>query len=258
MDFTKILPEECQSLIISLTSPADACRSAMVSPSLRSVADSDAVWEKFFPCDYNSILSSSTSSLSLGKKDLYLSSHPVLIQNGTMSFQLEKGTRKRCYRLGARALTIIWGDSPDKWTWTSLPESRFLEVAELVQVWWIDVTGKIETRILSPNTNYAVYLVFKLRYQHILGFRRRPVGLNVSVDGVTLREERRVSLYPGDESRHVRDREDGWMEAEMGEFWNECGGDGIVEFSLKQIDTGYPKRGLIIEGIEIRSKNVGS
>ncbi|KAK8684942.1 hypothetical protein V6N13_040956 [Hibiscus sabdariffa] len=263
MDFTRILPEECLSLIISLTSPADACRSATVCPALRSAVDSDAVWEKFLPRDYRSIILESSSSsllLSLGKKDLYfhLSSHPILIQNGTVSFQLEKRSGKKCYMLGARALSIIWGDTPAYWTWKSQPDSRFPEVAELKLVWWLDVKGKIETRILSPNTNYAAYLVFKLKYRHTIGFRRRTVGLNVDIDGITLREERRVSLDSRDEPEYVRERGAEWMEVEMGEFFNENGYDGTVEFSLKEIDTSYHKRGLIIEGIEIKPKDIGS
>ncbi|KAK9009761.1 hypothetical protein V6N11_036289 [Hibiscus sabdariffa] len=256
MDFTRILPEECLSLIISLTSPADACRSAVVSPSLRSVADSDAVWEKFLPFDYNSIVSSSL--LSLGKKELYfnLSSHPILIHNSTMGFQLEKGTGKKCYTLGARALSIAYEESPYKLTWTSLPESRFPEVAELLIEWWLEVKGRIETGILSPNTNYAAYLVYKLKAVDGIAFKQRLVGLSINVGGVASREVRRVSLYPRDESRHVRERGDGWIEAEMGEFYNERGDDGTVEFVLKQSDSGYPVRGLIVEGIELRPKDV--
>ncbi|KAK8599716.1 hypothetical protein V6N13_060460 [Hibiscus sabdariffa] len=288
MDFTRILPEECLSLIISLTSPADACRSAVVSPSLRSVADSDAVWEKFLPCDYDFIVSSSL--LSLVKKDLYfhLSSHPILIHNSTMCFQLEKGTGKKCYTLGARALSIAYEESPYKWTWTSLPESRFAltlfddlnndrstklilmsripsglgcndrfpEVAELLIEWWLEVKGRIETGILSTNTNYAAYLVYKLKAVDGIAFKQRLVGLSVNVDGVASREVRRVSLYPRDESRHVRERGDGWIEAEMGEFYNGSGDDGTVEFVLKQSDSGYPVRGLIVEGIELRPKDV--
>ncbi|KAE8658455.1 F-box family protein [Hibiscus syriacus] len=175
MDFTRILPQECQSLIISLTSPADVCRSTMIFPSLRSVADSDAVWEKFLPCDYNSIVSLSSSLLSMGKKDLY--SHPILIQN--------------------------------------------------------DI-------------------------RHIIGFRQRPVGLNVNVDGVASREERRVSYCrTRATSPNMFEREEtgGWRPKWVS-FFNESDDGGTVEFILKQIDTGYPKRGLIIEGIELRPKVV--
>ncbi|KAK9009762.1 hypothetical protein V6N11_036290 [Hibiscus sabdariffa] len=162
MDFTRMLPEECLILIVSCTSPADACRLAM-------------------------------------------------------RLQLDKESGVKCYMLGARSLSITWGDTSYKWTWTSLPESR-----------------------------------------RTTGFRQRPVGLNVNVDGVGSREERRVSLDPRDKSRHVRERGDGWMEAEMGEFFNENGDDGTVEFSLKELDTSYHKRGLIIEGIELRPKHIGS
>ncbi|GMI96130.1 phloem protein 2-B11 [Hibiscus trionum] len=260
MDFTRILPVECLNLIISSTSPADACRSATVCPALRSVADSDTVWEKFLPCDHRSIISGSSSSLRLspGRKDVYfhLSSHPILIHNSTMSFQLEKGTGKKCYTLGARALSIAYEESPYKWTWTSLPESRFPEVAVLLIEWWLEVKGRIETRILSPNTNYAAYLVYKLKAVDGIAFKQRPICLSVNVDGVASREVRRGSLYPWDESGHVRERGDGWIEAEMGEFLNGSGDDGTVEFVLKQNDSGYPVKGLIVEGIELRPKVV--
>ncbi|KAK8684937.1 hypothetical protein V6N13_040951 [Hibiscus sabdariffa] len=90
------------------------------------------------------------------------------------------------------------------------------------------------------------------------GFGQRPVGLHVNIDRVVPGEGRRVSLDPQDESRHVRERGDEWMETEMGEFFNESGDDGTVEFSLKEIDTYYIKRGLIIEGIKLRPKDIGS
>ncbi|KAK8684938.1 hypothetical protein V6N13_040952 [Hibiscus sabdariffa] len=261
MDFTRILPEECLCLIISFTSPAEACRSAMVCPALRSAAGSDAVWEKFLPCDYKSVISETSSSatlVSMGKKELYFSlfSHPILIQNDTMSFQLEKWSGKKCYMLGARALTIIWGEEPSYWNWTSQPHSRFPEVAELTSVWWLEVKGMIETTILSPNTKYAAYFVFQLRSSGVIGFKGIPVGLNVSVNGIASSQERRVSLDYRDEPRHVRERGDGWMEVEMGEFLNEYGDDGTVDFSLKEV-AGYYKKGLIIEGIELRPKDVG-
>ncbi|GMI96126.1 maternal effect embryo arrest 66 [Hibiscus trionum] len=129
MDFTMMLPKECQSLIVSFTSPADACRSAMVCRALKSAVDLDAVWEKFLPSDFKSIIlgsSSPSSLLSLGKKELYLQLcfHPILLQNGTMSFRLEKGSGKKCYMLGARAL-YIWGETPAYWNWIYQPDSRF-------------------------------------------------------------------------------------------------------------------------------------
>ena len=49
----------------------------------------------------------------------------------------------------------------------------------------------------------------------------------------------------------------GWMKIEMGEFLNECGDDGTLEFSLREVNTFYGKQGLIIEGIELRPKDIG-
>ncbi|KAL4296271.1 hypothetical protein GQ457_12G001940 [Hibiscus cannabinus] len=274
MDFTRILPEECLCLIISFTSPAEACRSAMVCPVLRSAADSDAVWEKFLPCDYKSIILESSSSatlVSMGKKELYFSlfSHPILIQNNTMGTGLAAGAITHgTFSVDQRL--PVWLAMLDRFEQalhlasflcafickTKVAGDWFPEVAELTSVWWLEVKGMIETTILSPNTKYAAYFVFQLRSSDVIGFKGIPVGLNVSVNGIASSEARRVSLDYRDEPRHVRERGDGWMEVEMGEFLNEYGDDGTVDFSLKEV-AGYYKKGLIIEGIELRPKDVG-
>jgi len=51
-------------------------------------------------------------------------------------------------------------------------------------------------------------------------------------------------------------RADGWMEMEMemGEFKNEEGEDGEVSISLMETRGGNWKKGLILQGIEIRAK----
>ncbi|XP_059310000.1 F-box protein At2g02240-like [Lycium ferocissimum] len=124
-----MLPEGCIAQILALTSPMDVCRLSLVSPNLRSVADSDSVWAKFLPCDYRSIIARSPTPIpdfqSLKDLYVYLSHHPLLIDQGRKIFSLEKWTGKICYFLGARDLNIVWGDTPEYWEWTSLPESRF-------------------------------------------------------------------------------------------------------------------------------------
>lgn len=65
--------------------------------------------------------------------------------------------------LAARELAITWGDTPEYWTWPSIPESRFSEVAFLNEVCWFEVNGKIDTAMLSPRAKYAAYLVFNMR-----------------------------------------------------------------------------------------------
>ncbi|GLT87651.1 hypothetical protein SLE2022_057720 [Rubroshorea leprosula] len=81
LDF-RALTADCLAVIISLTSPLDACRLSLVSPFFNSVASSDAVWVKFLPTDYQNLVPALPSVSSL--KDLYLSlcDHPVLIEDG--------------------------------------------------------------------------------------------------------------------------------------------------------------------------------
>ncbi|KAJ4722950.1 putative F-box family protein [Melia azedarach] len=263
------LPAECISLIISLNSPPDACRLSAVSPAFKSAADSDTVWEKFLPSDYQQIIASSSASSScssssvllnsLSKKNLYfrLCNNPILIDDGNMCFGLEKESGKKCYMIGARALSIPCKDAPTFCLWKSIPESRFAEVVELKVMFWIDVKGRIETKILSPNTTYAAYLVYKLA-EVTFGFKNGTVQLSVYFEGTDEPEKNYAALLDpaaNKNSRQFLDGAGGWMEIEMGEFFVN-GDDGRVVCSL--FDMGgliNYKRGLVIQGIMVRPKH---
>ncbi|KAG6791280.1 hypothetical protein POTOM_000395 [Populus tomentosa] len=264
MDMSQVLPEECLAHIISYTSPPDACRCALVSRNFQSAADTDVVWKGFLPSDLDEIISSSPASSSsqltaLSKKELYfhLCNNPILVNNGIRSFALEKHGGKKCYMIGARGLSIIWGDTPSYWTWKPLPdESRFSEVAELRYVWWLEVKGWIDAKILSPKTTYAAYLVFKLT-DSTSGFDKRLVELSVTFEGSAGEEKHHVFLDVPPEYDMPplpRERSDGWMEVEMGEFFYDSEDVGSVVAFLKEVDNYTTKNGLIIEGIEFRPK----
>lgn len=83
MEF-EALPEGCIALILSRTTPVDACRFSLVSKLFHSAADSDAVWERFLPSDYRSIISECSLPNYPSKKALYLAlaDHPVIIDEG--------------------------------------------------------------------------------------------------------------------------------------------------------------------------------
>ncbi|XP_030461255.2 F-box protein At2g02240-like [Syzygium oleosum] len=153
------LPEGCVACILSFTSPHDACRLAPVSSVFRSACDSDAVWASFLPPEYRSMVRRSAPSL----KELFFSlcDDPVIVGDGKMSFSLDRHSGKKCIMLSARALSITWGDTPRYWSWNRIPDSRFAEVAELISVCWLEIRGTISSRMLSPGTRYAAYLVFK-------------------------------------------------------------------------------------------------
>ncbi|EXB60972.1 Putative F-box protein [Morus notabilis] len=79
-----LLPGDCFAHILSLTSPRDACRSSLVSSSVRSMADLDSVWQKFLPSDYEEIIASLVSPVVYSSnKELFLRlCSPCLIDGG--------------------------------------------------------------------------------------------------------------------------------------------------------------------------------
>ncbi|KAG5531265.1 hypothetical protein RHGRI_026020 [Rhododendron griersonianum] len=127
MDNFSVLPEGCISLILSMTSPRDACRWSAISSGFDAAANSDSVWEKFLPSDYRQIISRSVSPVVFStKKQLYFSlcDSPLLLDSGKLSFALDRESGKKCYTLPAWEVDIAWKDDSRYWKWISLPESR--------------------------------------------------------------------------------------------------------------------------------------
>ncbi|KAJ8753026.1 hypothetical protein K2173_008813 [Erythroxylum novogranatense] len=250
------LPEDCIENVLSFSGPRDTCRLSVISSLFKSAAESDAVWEKNLPPDYRSIISRSTDPSMLTRfsslKDLYFSlcDNPILIDGAMLSFSLKKSTGKKCYMLSARNLEIIWGDTSEYWQWTSGPECRFGEVAELIKVCWLSIRGKISASLLSPATFYSAYLVFQLTTR-TYGFDDHP--LDVYWDGG---ESPTRSVYLNGPYR--RERKDGWFEIELGEFYNNEGEEGEIVMSVFETDDFNWKCGLIVQGIEIRPREIDS
>uniref|UniRef100_M4E7R8 F-box domain-containing protein n=1 Tax=Brassica campestris TaxID=3711 RepID=M4E7R8_BRACM len=286
------LPEDCISMVVSYTSPRDACVVASVSKTVKSAAESDLVWEKFLPQDYSSLVPRSVDFLC--KKEIYMSlaNDSVLIDDGKKSIWLEKGSGKKCYMLSAMDLNIAWIDRPLYWKWNTDPESKFEKVAELRHVCCFRIRGKISCGMLSKGTHYLVYLVFKRTSGGSVGFEETPmeaqvgfVGKESSKSFVLLEPSRRGYRYscvwrrpvyrefrtgrPREGVRgeretdgHVeepKERGDGWSEVKLGNFYISDGGcddDGDeIEFAImepRNSEVGQRKSGLIFQGIEIR------
>lgn len=279
VDITE-LPEGCITHILSLTSPSDACKSMAVSLTFQSAAQSDALWERFLPSNYEDIISKSVDPLVFTtKKDLYfrLCQSPILLDGGTKSFALDKKSGKICYMLGARELSIAWGDNPSYWNWISLPESRFSEVAQLQSVCWLEIKGRMKTKLMSPNTTYAVYFVFKVD-ESFHGFENLQIKVSVKVvETEDLLEhggenDRTIYLFtpptregsrawwetdiPEDGVDLPRKRVDGWNEIQIGEFLNDDTDEhSEVGIRLREIQQNHWKHGLIVQGFELRPKD---
>jgi hypothetical protein len=207
-----------------------------------------------------------------------------------MSMWLDRETGVKCYMLSARNLFIVWGDTPEYWTWIPLDDSsRFSEAAQLMGVCWFEIRGKIHSSMLSQDTTYAAYMVFKTTDDFDgLDYPVQEASISAGATNVTRRvclqcnddEEdddgvpenyRPISLFPQPRLRRrngrivsheenvtfPQERDDGWMELELGEFFIEGGDDGDVSLSLMETKGGNWKSGLIVQGIEIRRKKSG-
>ncbi|KNA14665.1 hypothetical protein SOVF_105330 [Spinacia oleracea] len=168
------LPVECIATIISLTNPRDACCFASISRTFNSAANSDLVWDRFLPSDYRNILAQfdggdhhqSLLDSSTSKKHLYMNlvDTPLLIDGGMMIFWVEKSTGKKCYTISAMKLHIHCSSRYNCRVESNyVPKSRFSEVVRVMNVQRINELGeRIRTSMLSPNTKYTVYFVFRV------------------------------------------------------------------------------------------------
>ncbi|EYU32966.1 hypothetical protein MIMGU_mgv1a019579mg [Erythranthe guttata] len=277
-----LLPEGCIANIVSFTSPKDACRAAAVSLLVKSAAESDTVWERFLPPDYGEIVSGSNSPVAAysTKKELYflLCESPLLLDGGKLSFRLDNSTGKKCYMMCSRELQITWADNSMYWTWTSLPDSRFAEVAELQSVCWLEIRAIFKVQMLSPGTVYEAYLVFKLSEEHygLDCYSKASIKL-VRENGTEIGNEMTSSIFivpptqrrviwrrrrrrslPGQinaDNRISRIGRDGWFEIELGNFFIGEGDQFDAQIEFLEIEQLNWKRGLIVEGIELRPKH---
>ncbi|CAL4967590.1 unnamed protein product [Urochloa decumbens] len=262
------LPQELLMKVLLHITPQDACRAAAVSQAFRAILDSDTFWTCFVP-NINDPLCLAfeaeviySRTLSQKKKFLCLSDRPILFADHHMSTWLDRKTGARCYMLSARVLNIAWGDTPHYWRWIHLKDCSFSEAAELLSVSWLEIRGKINSEMLSLNKTYAAYIVFKLTDE---SYGRQDFSvLEASVGIGECKSTRKVCLHgDGDEDDeddglpfHPQKRADGWMEAEMGEFYNKEGNDGEVCISLSETTEMHHKKGLIVYGIEIRPTKI--
>ncbi|GKE13290.1 F-box domain, phloem protein 2-like protein [Tanacetum coccineum] len=133
----------------------------------------------------------------------------------------------------------------------------FAEVAILREVWWLDICGIIPSVMLSPKSTYVAYLVFRIT-RNSMGLAV-PAKTTVSFGGIRnetsnvyLKQPRAWAHEEAPTHAAPTTRKDGWMEIELGEFYHDDGDEGDVEMRFQEHRTW--KRGLIVEGIELRPK----
>ena len=141
----------------------------------------------------------------------------------------------------------------------------------------LEIQAKIKTKILSPNTTYGAYLIMKIS-ELSYGLDSIPSELSIQVGNNPVcdstaylhrkdskkgqlerlfyanRVEMMRQRVNAGEGRVPREREDGWMEIEVGEFFS-GDGDEEVKMSVVEVKGEHFKGGLIVEGIELRPKH---
>ena len=167
------------------------------------------------------------------------------------------------FHLLNKLFEINYGNSP-------VHDTRFADVAQLLDCTCLDIYGRLPTAMLKPATAYVVYFVFATADGNRgLSFTDQETTVSVGSCAVS---RHAVCLRPNDVEAHrfmgdtgtngdgsgsgIRGptlRCDGWWEVEMGRLLTDeedvVGKEVAVSF---EVLGWYPKRGLIVEGIEFR------
>ncbi|KAF3336544.1 F-box protein PP2-B10 [Carex littledalei] len=154
----------------------------------------------------------------------------------------------------ARNLKIEHSEKYEHWEWVNDPrETRFTELAELLQVWWFSIKARKNFLELSANTKYGVYLIFRTKQDSEGLDAIQKASVSVGRKGlkkyVCLKP---TTAMPPSIGLPIK-RSDGWTELELGQF--ECDnatGDKDAVISIEETKDDNKKTGLIVAGIEIR------
>ncbi|KAK7316818.1 hypothetical protein RJT34_00551 [Clitoria ternatea] len=116
-----------------------------------------------------------------------------------------------------------------------------IEVAELKEVYWLQVCGKFHTRKLSEGMLYKVCFIVRLK-DSATGWED-PIILELKLPGGKTQQWKEIlTMKP-------RER---WIEILVGEFIATEKYVGEMDISLNGTDGTDWKQGLIIKGVEIK------
>ncbi|PWA47358.1 protein kinase domain, Nitrogen network kinase 1, Phloem protein 2-like protein [Artemisia annua] len=180
------------------------------------------------------------------------------VDKGQEGYAVDKDGKKSLM-LAARGVIKTEGLS-----FTSLPESRFQEVA-VITANNFDIVKEIKCDALTPETTYACYLVYKytgdqlvLKTPHtkdrnyIRGYIYLLSPPKTPIIGQNLGQKTHSSLKRSKFIVVPRQRNDGWMEVKVWEFQPPSSTDTIDMYIMLTTPDYNDISGLIIESIELR------
>ncbi|KAJ0980804.1 hypothetical protein J5N97_009059 [Dioscorea zingiberensis] len=158
----------------------------------------------------------------------------------------------------ARGLNISWGNDCRFWKFVDAPKDGssgliFLDAAELVQVNWLEVRGRIDLehreKIFSPWKTYEIFYIIKFK-NDAFGWDACPISLELKApNGQKVKRSEHFERY------NKKSSED-WHHVFGGEFSTgpELKGSR-VNFAMLENKTSYWKGGMILHGVQIKPKN---
>lgn len=154
------------------------------------------------------------------------------------------------FMLYPRNLSITWSDDPNYWTWflnKESPNEAGVEAVALKNVCWLDITGKFDTKNLTPGITYEV--VFKVKLEDPAYGWDTPVNIKLVLpNGNHKLQEQKVSL------REIPRYQ--WVDIIVGEFKPEKNSAGEITFSMYEHESGLWKKGLFLKGVDICPKYI--
>ncbi|KAJ0613277.1 putative protein kinase RLK-Pelle-L-LEC family [Helianthus annuus] len=173
---------------------------------------------------------------------------------GAKLFQLGEMSRKKHLMLSAKE--VMYDSSMKPFKSKPSEQSSFQEVIEVLSQQVFRLKCKIESRTLSPDTDYRCYLIFKLS--------EKCFGLHcpVKVRDLLHRSNKKTKAFYfrtpkawniHDINQVPQKREDGWMEVNVWKFNSRDGPrNGCIHVNLKVISYEGTMSGLIVCGLEFR------
>lgn len=132
-------------------------------------------------------------------------------------------------------------------------EFRFEEVAELLNVYWMEARNGFDCRKLSANTEYRVLFFIKFG-ERPHGWNALPIKFSIKTpDGEEMETEHILAAIG------LPINSDGWMEVVAGEFTMRAAEDmddvsSHIQFRMKEVEALAWKVGLQVDGVKIEPR----
>ncbi|XP_050369075.1 lectin-like isoform X1 [Argentina anserina] len=202
--------------------------------------------QKQLPHNFEAIVKDADTPINKSPEHLFGHLYAgILLNQKRKKYWVDKKSNN-CFMVYPRDLKITWAEDNRYWRWPSLEETSnvFIDAAELLNVCWLEVHGKIDSTKLSPGTLYEV--VFIVMLKAAANNWKVPVNVRLTLpDGNKQGRKAELNKIPREQ----------WTEIPIGEFKASPGLSGNIEFSMYEYDDGKWKSGLLIRGVAIRPKN---